>query len=127
MHGVLETQLKDEKFLRRWKGASREESWVWPLRAERQKEPRFQRGPVKQPRQARAPVVSQVTLQEDTQTLEEAINALTEAIHEPVEFPLEPKKRQKSRREASQKEIKVHEVEASLHPEESLDVPKASH
>lgn len=26
---------------------------VWPLRAERQKEPRFQRGPVKQPRQAR--------------------------------------------------------------------------
>ena len=54
--------------------------------------------------------------------MEEAINALTEAIHEPVEFPLEPKKRQKSRREPSQKEIKVDEVETSLPPEEREDL-----
>ena len=38
------------------------------------------------------------------------------------ESKTEPRKKKLARREPSQKEIKVHEVETSLHPEESLGV-----
>eukprot|EP00438_Fugacium_kawagutii_P007192 Skav210225 [mRNA] locus=scaffold2492:306529:309574:- [translate_table: standard] len=74
---------------------------VWPLRAERQKEPRLD---PQVPRPKQAPAVDKHTVKEDTQTLDEAISALKEAI---CDTPADPpqrktrKPRQKPRRAAT--------------------------
>lgn len=75
-------------------GASRQadESWVWPLRAERQKEPRLN-PVVPKRRKATSEALNTAKVQEETQTLNEAIRALEEVL-EPPEAAPQPQQRQ---------------------------------
>eukprot|EP00435_Cladocopium_sp_Y103_P042226 s402_g11.t1 len=92
-----------------------DESWVWPLRAERQKEPRLN-PPI--PKKRQAPVVDKRTIQEDTQTLDEAISALKEALNEPPPPPQPKARPRKSRPPENKSSV------AALQRQQTLEQPE---
>lgn len=95
---------------------------VWPLRAERQKEPRLN-PPI--PKKRQAPTVDKRTIQEDTQTLDEAISALKEALYEPPPPPQPKARPRKSRPPENKSSVALQRQQTLEQPLEQPEKPRA--